>query len=302
MENDNYYPWSEEMYAVCEGLQRAFEKHFRIFKVTNTGLCDQDMDDVLTFFKKKDFSSFWRLDLSRNAFEGLPHELRLFRDAKLLDLSHNLIQEIRPTSLPLLTLLNLQGNQLTSIPLDLLLMPALRSLNLSFNFLTYLPRALPGKLKASNIRHLNLSNNVALQFLPRSLSEMQELEILECNDCALIDIPRALLTRGLTKLELENNYWVQYVPIRVSGKSVLSLKELCCRVLYTNDNMQEWKQMVPHDISQFVFGLWRCEVCDQIIFPNNRWRCSQVYRINETNIVASMETCSKRCSNAAPVK
>ncbi|XP_061679785.1 leucine-rich repeat serine/threonine-protein kinase 2 isoform X2 [Syngnathoides biaculeatus] len=131
------------------------------------------------------------LDLSGNELDSLsclmdhgPVQQQLAHLLRL-DLSHNVLLEFPPAlcqSLSSLTHLDLQGNQLQSLPAELLALPALATLNVSRNCVG--PHlALNTSVVCPSLRHLNLSFNKLTAFpheLGRATEHLEEL-LLEGN-------------------------------------------------------------------------------------------------------------------------
>ncbi|XP_054588702.1 leucine-rich repeat serine/threonine-protein kinase 2 isoform X3 [Nothobranchius furzeri] len=113
-----------------------------------------------------------------------------------LDLSHNILLEFPSSlcqSLQSLTLLDLQGNQLQSLPEELLSLPSLSMLNVSHNqlgpVLTFDPT-----VTCSSLKQLNLSFNKISTFphkLGRTMEQLEEL-IMEGNSIAELCTPLSL--------------------------------------------------------------------------------------------------------------
>ena len=115
------------------------------------------------------------LDLRNKKLSTIPIEVLEQRKLKVLYLSNNKITNIdNIDKLKNLQFIDLNGNQLTNIPLKLSLLLKLQTLDLSHNKLYAIPKEI-GKLTA--LQTLDLSHN-RLSNLPMELSELSNLEYL----------------------------------------------------------------------------------------------------------------------------
>lgn len=103
--------------------------------------------------------------------------------------------------------LKLKGNRLSSLPNKPLMLLKMRSLDLSHNHITELPRT--SFLMVSNLMNLNLSYNLQLSAVPSTLFHpLSQLRSLDMSYCALKLLSPELLMKSssLRKLSLKHNY------------------------------------------------------------------------------------------------
>ncbi|TRY85867.1 hypothetical protein DNTS_011896 [Danionella cerebrum] len=153
------------------------------------------------------------LDLSKNELTHLSCLIDLeslrkpLENLHRLDLSFNSLSEfprILCQSLRGLTRLDLQGNQLQSLPAELLGLPALSALNVSQNCIGPLLLLDPG-VRSPSLRQLNLSFNQITVFpfqISQAMSRLEELS-LEGNHISELSLPLALAE--LKHLDISKN-------------------------------------------------------------------------------------------------
>ncbi|NXP08504.1 LRC66 protein, partial [Thinocorus orbignyianus] len=163
---------------------------------------------------------------------------------KHLNLSNNLISEVSLTTcrnLPLLETLNLNGNAIQALTLDLptpqkdgrvdRLLPALKVLSVERNHLSRVPRGL-GLLQSlqtlrlssngiqqvglrdfqncSQLKDIELQNNKITEIHPDAFRDLHKLQVLDLRENALATpLPQLLITLNFFRLEvgLANNAW-----------------------------------------------------------------------------------------------
>ncbi|XP_019520425.1 PREDICTED: platelet glycoprotein Ib alpha chain [Hipposideros armiger] len=198
--------------------------------------------------------------------------------------------------LPLLGTLEIPYNKLKSLPLLGLALPALTTLDVSFNVLASLsPDALDG---LSQLQELNLRGNKLKTLPPRLLAPTTHLKKLDLGENKLTELPLELLC-GLNELEtlyLQSN-WLRTIPKDFFGDLLLPYVFLhgnpwfCnCSLLY----FSEWLQENSNNVY-----LWNKGVDVKVTTPNVR--SVQCVNIPSTPVFAySGEGCPSPSDMTAP--
>ncbi|MGF2035860.1 MAG: COR domain-containing protein [Nostoc sp. CmiVER01] len=153
--------------------------------------------------KELDLSNPWSTD-NKEKLIDIPAEVFELEWLEVLNLSGNQLTTLPEAlaRLQQLIFLNLSGNQLTTLPEALACLQQLTSLNLSGNQLTTLPEALTC---LQQLTILNLSGN-QLKTLPKAITNLPQLIYLGLNENQLTTLPEALARlQQLTFLDLSHN-------------------------------------------------------------------------------------------------
>ncbi|KAI8347622.1 hypothetical protein EDC96DRAFT_567732 [Choanephora cucurbitarum] len=193
--------------------------------------------------------------------------------------------------------LQLQNNQLTSLPKELWRLEHLQELNLGHNQLTEIP---PDVGSLAHLAELYLHNN-QIQQMPSQLRRLRDLSILDLTDNQLHCLPVAVRQLDLQRCWLDNN------PMDAQPRtSWMSLKAICqqtiglicqtdedSRAVLLASEVPEKKTMVPDQLDLVD----QCDVCLVPLFhqglevvqfdplPIASKACSQTcfYRLQQAN-------------------
>ncbi|MFA6191914.1 MAG: GNAT family N-acetyltransferase [Sulfurimonas sp.] len=183
-----------------------------------------------------------RLDLSGNSLKILPNNFSLLKNLAILDIRRNSF-EVLPEVLGNLPLrfLNASGNKISDASilgrceqlrvLDLSanslkelhfsLLPELRSVNLSSNFLKDIEALLPSFAHAMRV---NLNNNL-IETIPASISSLRDLDEIEMIDNRLKTIDEAFFTLNMSNINFSSNRLVSLHLQGLERLEVLTLDE-----------------------------------------------------------------------------
>lgn len=191
------------------------------------------------------------LNLSRNLLEKIPDSINHLVSLQELGLGQNRLKELPNLgSLRKLTILPLQNNRLTSIGAWIENLESLKKLDLSNNQLIELPFKQIFSLKY--LSYLNIRHNQLSKLNLDYDQELPPLEIFDCNNNNLShSLPFALKQLSTLKEFLwVNNPWQEKQEqdiLKYSNISILSLKNMCFRVLALSDN--KFSRLVSGDKS-----------------------------------------------------
>lgn len=180
------------------------------------------------------------LNLSRNLLEKIPDSICHLLLLQELGLGQNRLKELPNLgSLRKLAILPLQNNRLTSIGTWIENLEALKKLDLSNNQLVELPFKEIFSLKY--LSYLNIRHNQLSKLNLDYDQELPPLEIFDCNNNNLSHSLPFALTQLSTLKEFRwvNNPWQEKKEqdaLKYSTVSILSLKNMCFRVLALSDN------------------------------------------------------------------
>ncbi|KAK9711438.1 hypothetical protein K7432_007829 [Basidiobolus ranarum] len=188
------------------------------------------------------------LNLSHNRFTHIPEDLRLFKNLRVLDLSHNNISVGFPRELPSalsnLKVLRLYGNQITELPETLGEMSELESLMLGSIFGGNLVQTFPEKCisKLVNLKELDLTQN-QLVSLPSDIGHPHSrLERLAISENQLLSLPSSVgRCRLLRSFDLSRNSLLD-LPIEITDLIGLETLDLTDNKLC----------VIPGDIALFM--------------------------------------------------
>jgi leucine-rich repeat protein SHOC2 len=169
-----------------------------------------------------------QLELQAFGLSGaVPAEIGQLTSLRLLNLRGNQLTSLPAEigQLTFLTELNLNDNQLTSLPAEIGQLTSLEKLDLAFNQLTSVPAEI---WQLTSLTHLNLSGN-QLTSLPAEIGQLRSLEWLNLRGNQLTSLPAEIgqLT-SLTELYLHSN---QLTSLPAEIGQLTSLREL---VLFEN--------------------------------------------------------------------
>lgn len=158
-----------------------------------------------------------RLDLSHNVLQELPYvegDLKLLRETREWQVGVGLLTELRS--------LMLSHNKLTQLPKSIEKCTSLEFLNLSNNLIGEMAEEL-GDLES--LRCLYLQKN-ALRALPESIGGLSKLEILEVKENRLVNVPASAGNlQNLQQLGLSSNQ-LKYLPEELGALRRLSRLDL----------------------------------------------------------------------------
>ncbi|KAG7522191.1 leucine-rich repeat serine serine/threonine-protein kinase 2 [Solea senegalensis] len=223
--------------------------------------------------------------------EQLGHLLRL-------DLSHNSLLEFPPAlcqSLNSLTRLDLQGNQLQTLPMELLTLPSLGMLNISRNCVGPLLTVDPD-VTCRSLRQLNLSFNKITMFpyeLGHALSQLEELLIegnsiselctpLQLPEIKLLDVSRNNVENispdfliGCPKLETFNGFMNKICYLSHLPSKIMTLKLASNNFTYVSEAILDLPILRSVDMrtNQIAVlpgpGLWASSNLKELMFSQN---------------------------------
>ena len=182
-----------------------------------------------------------KVDLSQfNISDILPYFIFYLTNLNTLNLNNNQLTSV-PESITRLTnlnTLNLNNNQLTSIPESITRLTNLTTLHLSYNKLTSIPESIT---RITNLNKLHLNNN-QISSVPGSINRITNLNTLDLSYNQLIVVPESIThLTNLTTLNLINNKLIS-VP-----KSITRLTNLT--TLHLNNNQLT---SVPESINRLT--------------------------------------------------
>jgi serine/threonine protein phosphatase PrpC/Leucine-rich repeat (LRR) protein len=160
--------------------------------------------------------------VDHNVLETLPASLLHTKHLELLSCSSCRLRQIPDFDLPSLETLNLQFNELDSLPDTFSTCPKLNSINISFNKFESLPRSL------SSCRNVTAFSAVANQFtkFPRAVLSFSRLKTLIMTGNKLTSVPADLRSFFyLTTVDFSNNHIAEY-PSCVNGLRALKYLSL----------------------------------------------------------------------------
>lgn len=183
-----------------------------------------------------------RLDLSGNSLKTLPNNFSLLKNLAILDIRRNSFEVLPEVlgSLPLrflnasgnkisdasilgrcqqLKVLDLSANSLKEIEVSLL--PELRSVNLSSNFLKNIDTLLAS---LTNAMRINLNNNL-IETIPASIASLRDLDEIEMIDNRLTTIDESFFTLNVSNVNLSSNKLVSLHLHGLERLEVLTLDE-----------------------------------------------------------------------------
>jgi protein phosphatase PTC1 len=195
------------------------------------------MDKNLTEFPKQIMllsESLEKLFVNKNHITQIPDTIHFDKFVKLTEvsLSHNQIKQLTPLfcQIPRLTILSMEHNHLTSIPIYIDGLVQLEELDLDFNRLDWLD------LKSlSNLSRCNCSNNHLIHLAFESVEYLDA----SCNDLSVLD------TNGenLTYVNCSHNLfakWNYTFPslhyLNLSDNLLEFVSEITCTEIYLNNN------------------------------------------------------------------
>ena len=167
--------------------------------------------------------------------------LKNLNSLKFLDLNNNQLTTIPESigNLKSLHTLNLHENQLTTLPESIGNLISLRSINISKNKLTTLPKSI-GNLKSLQL--LNLRNN-ELTILPERVGNLSSLQELYLSGNNLTTLPESI--GNLKTLE---NLFLHDNKLTTLPGSMWQLEKLKTLELDGNSWKGEWKEIVKRDV------------------------------------------------------
>ncbi|CAH8563776.1 unnamed protein product [Dicrocoelium dendriticum] len=149
----------------------------------------------------------------------LPQEMKLMKNVQLLSITSSAFQNASfICELTNLSLLNLSGNRLLSIPNEISNLRCLKVLDLSTNNISIMPE---GIFKLKMLQSLDISEN-GISELPASISKLRGLQVLACASNKLHVIPEEI--SHLSNLQILNliNNKLSFLPISIGNlKSLL---------------------------------------------------------------------------------
>lgn len=139
-----------------------------------------------------------RLVVSRNQLRGVPAELGLLGQLKLLSLDNNVLTSLPPEigQLHKLEKLHLHNNGLKSLPSEIGCLTSLRELSLAKNKLEILPSAL-GQCAALEL--IDAKANVIME-IPNEIGELKRLKELLLDENGIREVPSSVFL-GCVKLQ-----------------------------------------------------------------------------------------------------
>ena len=131
------------------------------------------------------------LNLDGNNYKTLPKELVQFKNLQALDLSGSQFTDLEKTiedlsKMPNLIILQLNRCGIKELPANISLLSNLVILDVSGNRLKTLPASI-GKL--TNLKFLSLQTNLKLTELPKSIGNLQCLQVLDVSQTRLTSLP-----------------------------------------------------------------------------------------------------------------
>lgn len=245
----------------------------------------------------------------------------------------------RMTRLDMLTVLNLQGNCIKTLPQCLCDMKMLYELNVSENKLTEVPAYLCSARSnlCSTLRFLHLDknqlcklpNNIfmlknlftlsashnTLKSLPPGIGLLKSLKIINFSHNSLSYLPNSFSSFNLQSLDLYNNCFASSNnpswPIS-SESNVTSLKELSANVIKKHKIFYDNYKYVPYVLICYLHGGVRCCRCMNFCFKStwrflNQFDLSQISEstvsvnsFGSTVVTIQNHFCSFRCVSSIP--
>lgn len=196
--------------------------------------------------------------LSRMGLKELPPDLiRLTKNLRTLDVSHNKIQHLYPPNLGLFTMLRqlvVSDNQLHHLPdEEMKQLKKLECLSAEMNFLTSLP---PVIASLANLRTVNLSKNL-FQVFPEQLCCLKNLDAVDLSCNRITRFPANINELHAIELNLNQNQ-VSTLPEGLAEcprLKVLRLEENCLDITAFTPNIMKNSQVALFAIEGNVFDM-----------------------------------------------
>lgn len=194
-----------------------------------------------------------------------------------------------------LSSLQLQNNNLTSLPAELWRLTNLTELNLGFNQLKEVPIEVGHLI---NLRELFLHNN-EISGIPSQIGRLDHLKILDLTGNKLVSLPGELLKLNLTSLWIDKNEFDLQSQVGEEETKFISLKSLCAQsigVLCLED--EESRKVVQETfdtleslihIHHQIDMIPKCYHCNQLLFH------SGLEVVKRDRIPLVFKACSQNC-------
>ncbi|BFZ13292.1 hypothetical protein BsWGS_16331 [Bradybaena similaris] len=239
--------------------------------------------------------------IDSNALNGFQHLI-------FLNLNGNKLQKLplQICNLTSLQHLSLDNNQITELPIEFCTLSVLRELHIAGNKLTSLPLEI-GYL--TGLEKLYLQQN-KIRELPEGLSKCYRLRYLDVAANQISIFPTELANLPLRELYCEENPLLHNMPVHsLQEEEVLSLKELCARFVSRelknrSSHMRKVLKLYP-DVGAMLAQCSKCAVCGNA-FLNTWLECVQFVDVRKDLKMTSMSglipvralLCSYKCFNA----
>ncbi|CAH3139599.1 unnamed protein product [Porites lobata] len=264
-----------------------------------TSLKNVDLKNNFLTDLPPEFSSLKQLEslnFGNNKFEDLPEVLSFLSGLQRLHLFNNQLKKLNSvvlSGLQKLTFLNLNGNQLQSLPKEINRLVSLQFLSVDHNQLHSVPTEICHLI---NLAELHLADNqisslpedVAflrnltklyvyknlIEELPEGLSKCTQLRVLDVSANRLRIFPAELAHLPLKELYCEENNLLQHIPVHSQQEDeVLTLKEITARFVLKElrDGRSFVKRSIRHfpKVQEMLQYASECAVCGQSFL--NTW-------------------------------
>ncbi|MCH2192892.1 hypothetical protein [Kordia sp.] len=173
----------------CHEFDLFPDKTYRSVEILNDIAREPNVRDLEALLPKKE--EVYVLNLSNNNYEELPKTLFAFKNLQILNLSFNQFTNLEKTieelsQLPNLKVLLLNRCGIKELPGNIKLLDQLLMLDMYGNRFEKLPEAI-GELR--NLKYLGLENNLKLTSLPKSIGNLQCLQVLDISQTKLTSLP-----------------------------------------------------------------------------------------------------------------
>ncbi len=173
----------------CHEFDLFPDKDYRRAEIMNEIAREPRTEDLEALLPKKE--EVYILNLAANGYKELPKTLLKFKNVQILNLSANQFTDIEKTienlsQLPNLRILILNSCGIKKLPENIQLLDQLLILSLYRNGFAKLPESI-GELR--NLKMLDVGNNRKLTTLPKSIQNLQCLQILKISQIKLTHLP-----------------------------------------------------------------------------------------------------------------
>ncbi|KAI8993331.1 hypothetical protein BDB01DRAFT_832159 [Pilobolus umbonatus] len=180
---------------------------------------------------------------------------------------------ISPPAIPYLrhlSSLQLQNNNLTTIPEEIWRLTSLEQLDLGSNQLRQLS---PSVGCLINLRTLLIHNN-NITTLPSQLGRLKKLELLDVTNNQLSCLPCEILGMKLKNLWLDNNQFIPYETGVIKTPTIPSLRSLCMQMvglLCAEDEevrcmIEDMPSVIKEEILVNEELIPKCHICESSVF------------------------------------
>ncbi|KAI7852462.1 hypothetical protein BDC45DRAFT_537354 [Circinella umbellata] len=247
---------------------------------------------------------------------NLPYPNLSYRDINILKITQPAVNR-----LSYLATLNLQNNQLTTLPAELWQLTGLQELNISRNQIKSIP---PEIANLVSLREFYAYNN-QIQELPSQLGRLTDLRVLDLTSNKLNYLPVELLSLNMNRIWVDKNElfstkkknmdgWKQWqkkeassspIYIPSAADDILSLRSTCIQTIGEailddpdqKEALQEscLTQGMLEQLSVDPKSAPRCSVCQNIMFHDGLWLIHFDSFLKLTSIPFLHRTCSHTC-------